>query len=138
LHPADAALLSQPIVSPASKFTQSRKERILQVLRAGGTRLDATRAAEIDPVTFRRWLEHGRTSKVPDGRWARFREQVLEAEGAPPELQVLRDRFELAMTTGETAWAFLEQLERDEQADVPEGPVQATVTFAPTTAKGDQ
>jgi hypothetical protein len=124
---------------PASKFTASRKERILQVLRAGGSRLDATRAAEVDPVTFRRWSQRGRTSKAPDGRWATFYREVCEAEGSPPELQVLRDRFELAMRSGESAMAFLEQLEqREEHADVPEGPVRATVVFAPTTLKGDQ
>lgn len=114
---------------PASKFTHSRKERILQVLQAGGTRLDAAKAAGVTPMTLRRWLERGRTSRVPDGMWERFRNAVLDAESAAPRLQVLRHRYELAMGDGESAFAFLTQLEQhDQQGDMPSGPVGATVT----------
>lgn len=130
--PRDAALQLRPIMPARSKFTERRREQILQILRAGGTRVDATRAAGVTPMTFRRWLQRGRTSKAPDGRWARFYCEVCEAEGAPPELQVLRDRFETAMGTAEGAWRFLEELERE---DVPA--VKAIVTFAPTTKERD-
>jgi hypothetical protein len=66
--------------------------------------------------------------------WSRFREEVLEAEGSPPELQLLKDRFEAAMSDGMSAFAFLTELEqRDQQGDMPTGPVRATVT----TSKGE-
>lgn len=119
-----------------SKFTQNRKERILQVLRAGGSRRQAALAGEIDQTTLGRWLERGRSS-APDGRWARFRREVLEAEGQPASLQVLRDRFEVQMGDAGSAWQFLQELDRRERAPAPSGPVSVTVTFSPTTAKGD-
>jgi hypothetical protein len=115
-----------------SKFTASRKSRILQILRAGGSRREAAKAAGIDPVTLSRWIETGRTSPAPNGRWAEFRKAVLEAEGAPPELQVLQDRFEVAMSTPESAWRFIERLERQEtRAPAPSGLIVVEVTFAP-------
>lgn len=113
-----------------TKFTSNRKTRILRVLRAGGSHAEAARAAGVSGAALCRWIEAGRTSRVPDGRWATFYREVREAEGSPPELQLLKDRFEAAMASGESALALLDRLEREE---VPETPLMVTVT----TAKGD-
>jgi hypothetical protein len=119
-------------VPTVSKFTQNRKERILQVLRAGGSLRQAALAGEIDATTLGRWLEAGRTGH-PNGRRAEFRRQVLEAEGTPPELQLLKDGFEVTMSDPASAWRFLEGLEREERAPMSSGPVKIEVVFAPFT-----
>jgi transposase-like protein len=64
------------------KFTEPRKQRILAILAAGGSRRTAAAVAGIDPATLRDWLRRGERG-VPGGRWQRFLEQVREAEAGP-------------------------------------------------------
>jgi hypothetical protein len=64
---------------PSSKFSEPRKQRILAILAAGGSRRTAAAVAGIDPKTLRDWLRRGERGS-PGGRWQRFREQVREAE----------------------------------------------------------
>jgi hypothetical protein len=65
-----------------SKFVRARKERLLAVLAAGGSRRQAAAVAGIDPKTLRTWLRRGEQGH-PEGRWCRFYEDVLQAEADP-------------------------------------------------------
>jgi hypothetical protein len=60
------------------KITAARRERILELLRAGNSRQAASRAVGIDRLTFRRWMLRG--AKFPGGLYKEFREAVLAAE----------------------------------------------------------
>jgi hypothetical protein len=73
-----------------SKFREPVRARILEVLRAGGSRRQAARVAGIDPRTLRRWIERGATAD-PLGRWHEFHRDVREAESCEPRPQLLED-----------------------------------------------
>jgi hypothetical protein len=61
------------------KFTEPRKQRILAILAAGGSRRTAAAVAGIAPKTLRDWLRKGERS-TPEGRWGRFLADVQAAE----------------------------------------------------------
>jgi hypothetical protein len=62
-----------------SKFTERRRQRILAILAAGGSRRTAARVAGIDPATLRAWIQRGGHA-APGGRLRRFYEDVMAAE----------------------------------------------------------
>jgi hypothetical protein len=62
-----------------SKFSERRRQRILAVLAAGGSRRTAAKVAGIDPATLRGWLQRGERG-APGGRWATFYADVQAAE----------------------------------------------------------
>jgi hypothetical protein len=62
------------------KFTEPRKQRILAILAAGGSRRTAAAVAGIDPATLRGWLRRGEHQHHTEGRWRRFLDNVREAE----------------------------------------------------------
>lgn len=99
----------------SSKFTEPRKQRILAILAAGGSRREAARAAGIDAATLRLWLRRGERS-TPEGRFGRFLADVRAAEAGQRLVGLEPDHDELA-------WA-LGVLERGEWATEPTGPVR--------------
>jgi hypothetical protein len=77
-------------VGRPSKFTEARRQRILAVLEAGGSRRTAASVSGIAPATLTGWLRRG--ERVPEGRYGKFRREVLDAQsgthrlvGLPPE-----------------------------------------------------
>ena len=81
------------------KFTEPRKQRILAILAAGGSRRTAARVAGIDPSTLRDWLRRGERS-TPEGRFGRFLADVRAAESGQRLVGLERDRDELAWAMG--------------------------------------
>ena len=63
-----------------SKFGSNRKQRVLAILGAGGSRREAARAAGISPTTLANWLHRGEQQRHPEGMWRRFLEDVRAAE----------------------------------------------------------
>jgi transposase-like protein len=63
-----------------SKLTERRRQRVLAILSAGGSRREAARVAGIDPATLRFWLQRGERS-TPGSRRRQFYE-----ESWPPKL----------------------------------------------------
>jgi hypothetical protein len=78
-----------------SKFTEARRQRILAILAAGGSRRQAASVSGIGPATLTGWLQRG--ERVPGGRYGEFRRQVEEAESGRHRLVGLptEDREEL-------------------------------------------
>jgi hypothetical protein len=72
-----------------SKFTSRRRERVLEILRAGGSRRQAAVAAGVDHSTLGDWIAKGEQA-TPGTRYRDFADAVAEAEGAPPRLVALR------------------------------------------------
>jgi hypothetical protein len=99
------------------KFTEPRKQRILAILAAGGSRREAARAAGIDPATLRLWLRKGERS-IPEGRWGRFLADVRGAEAGQRLVGLERDREELAWAMG-----VLARESGPDPDGPPEGPV---------------
>lgn len=114
-----------------SKFRHETRERVLQVLRAGGSRREAARSAGINHSQLTRWVQRG-AKGAPGGRWATFRRQVLEAEGTPPALIALQDRFD--RMDAADAWKFLLESEPGFGLPDPPEPVEVMVSFSPFTA----
>jgi hypothetical protein len=67
-----------------SKFTATRRKRILDALRIGLSRRTAAALARIDEKTLRRWLAKGEKSQG-SGTFRQFYEQAVEAEAHVPE-----------------------------------------------------
>jgi hypothetical protein len=116
-----------------SKFTERRRQRVLAVLSAGGSRNAAEAAAGLGHGTLYRWLKRGERGH-PEGRWGRFRRDVMAAEAGPPGPVGIpsddRDDYDV-----ELKWAMW-VLERDNwaaaappDAEEPEGPVVIRVTL---------
>jgi transposase len=101
-----------------SKFTEARKQRILAILAAGGSRREAARAAGIDAATLRLWLRTGERS-ISEGRWGRFLADVRGAEAGQRLVGLERDREELAWAMG--------VLEREWSGPDPDGPPEGPI-----------
>jgi hypothetical protein len=110
-----------------TKFIGARREKILEILAAGGSRRAAAAAAGIDHATLSRWLERGRKGAV-GGSWRTFLEAVERAEGDPHLLALKRD-YDLWEERPELAWKFLERQQILEPPSQPEGPVTIHLTF---------
>lgn len=114
-----------------SKFTEARRQRILAILEAGGSRRTAARVSGIGPGTLTGWLKRG--ERVPGGRYGEFRQHVEEAESGTHRLVGLplegSDDVELAwaMRLLERTGQFGESSNRLEFSD--EGPTAITLTF---------
>lgn len=67
-----------------AKFTEARRQRILAILEAGGSRRQAAKVSGISAGTLSDWIRRG--ERAPDGRYGEFRSQVLEAEGGTHRL----------------------------------------------------
>jgi hypothetical protein len=91
-------------VGRPSKFTEARRQRILAVLSAGGSRRTAASVSGIAPATLTGWLTRG--ERVPEGRYGKFRREVLDAESGTHRLVGLP-----AEDPSELRWAvrFLER-----------------------------
>lgn len=113
-----------------SKFRHEARERILQILRAGGSRRAAAAAGGVDAATLHRWIERGKSGH-PEERWALFRQQVLEAEGTPPELVALRDEFDRILGDPALAWTWLQKNDPSFFAPDDPEPVMVEVAFSP-------
>jgi transposase-like protein len=82
-----------------SKFTSRRKERVLAILGAGGSRREAARAAGIDPATLRSWIRRGERS-TPEGAFGRFLADVRAAESGQRLVGLEPDRDEVSWAMG--------------------------------------
>jgi hypothetical protein len=78
-----------------SKFTEARRQRILAILAAGGSRRTAASVSGIGPATLTAWIRRG--ERVPGGRYGEFRQNVEKAESGTHRLVGLptEDRDEL-------------------------------------------
>lgn len=108
-----------------SKFTEARRQRILAILAAGGSRRSAAAVSGISPGTLTDWLKRG--ERVPGGRYGEFRQQALEAESGTHRLVGLP-----ADEAAELPWAY--RVLSCEEAGVPrqspnEQPTVITLTF---------
>ena len=109
-------------MSTPSKFIERRRLRVLEVLRAGGSRREAARAVGIDPATLTRWIAKGRTAH-PEGRWHAFYEDVRAAEVGSRQAAWEANPF--------LAWRFLELTEPGFRRPDPE-PIKVEVVHGPT------
>jgi hypothetical protein len=89
-----------------SKFSEARRQRILAILAAGGSRRTAASVSGISPATLTGWIRRG--EHVPGGHYGDFRRDVLDAETGEHRLVGLP-----AEDDEELAWA-LRFLERSE------------------------
>src|SRR3989337_2295248 len=89
-----------------SKLSEPRRQRILAILEAGGSRRTAASVSGISSGTLSDWLKRG--ERVPGGRFGEFRRQVEDAESGTHRLVGLP-----AEDSQELAWA-LRFLERPE------------------------
>jgi transposase len=76
-----------------SKFTESRRQRALEVLRAGGSRRQAALAAGVDHSTLSDWIHKGEHAS-PASRYRAFADAVAEAEGTPPQLREIKREYD--------------------------------------------
>src|SRR5262245_13921676 len=72
-----------------SRFTAANRQRILEVLQAGGSRREAARAAGVAHATVDRWVQRGR--KYPTTSFGQFRAAVLAAEAAEHRPGAIRE-----------------------------------------------
>lgn len=61
-----------------SSMTPEIRAKLLEALRGGNYRGVACQWAGVDDSTLRRWMRKGLDE--PDSEWAKFREEVIEAE----------------------------------------------------------
>jgi transposase-like protein len=96
-------------VPTPSKFTEDRKQRVLEALRIGASHQTAAAIAGIDAATLTRWLQRGRAA-----RSGAFREfvQAVEAAEAEPKMRALAVVYEELPNRPELAWKFIERRER--------------------------
>jgi len=106
-----------------AKFTEARRQRILAILAAGGSRRTAASVSGISPATLTGWIRRG--ERVPGGRYGDFCRDVLDAETEEHRLVGL-----LAEDDEELAWA-LRFLERPEPI-AKDGPTIIDLTFPET------
>lgn len=66
-----------------SKFTDSRKQQILAVLKVGGSRDTAAQVAGLTGETLRVWLKRGADTDDEESGYRQFYEDVLAAEAEP-------------------------------------------------------
>jgi molybdenum-dependent DNA-binding transcriptional regulator ModE len=98
-------------VGARGKFTDRARTRVLEVVRAGGSRREAARAAGISHTSLARWIERGKTAA--DGTTVReFYLRLREAEGAPAELVALETEFERSIADADSALEWLQDLEQ--------------------------
>ena len=110
------------------KAVRIRRNVVLAVLSAGGSRRAAAHAAGVDPRSLRRWLAKGRNG-APGGRWRTFLEAVEAAETGPKAPRPIQ---EVGNPEAELRWAmaYLERTgEFDPEPDPPPVPAQIIVTF---------
>jgi hypothetical protein len=83
-----------------SKFTEARRQRILAMLAAGGSRRTAASVSGIGPATLTTWIRRG--ERVPGGQYGEFRRNVEEAESGTHRLVGLptEDHDELTWAMG--------------------------------------
>jgi hypothetical protein len=82
-----------------SKFTEARRQRILAILAAGGSRRTAASVSGIGPATLTAWIRRG--ERVPGGQYGEFRQNVAKAESGTHRLVGLP-----ADEPKELAWAM--------------------------------
>ena len=61
------------------KLTPELQDRVVAILGAGGSVQVAVKAAGIAPATHYRWRERGRSTRVADAPYRRYREAVEQA-----------------------------------------------------------
>jgi hypothetical protein len=113
-----------------SKFTERRRQRVLAVLSAGGSRNAAEAAAGLGRGTLYRWLKRGERAH-PENRWAQFYRDALLAEASPPgpvgipsdDRDTYQDELRWALRVAEREWATTPD------AEEPEGPIVIKVTL---------
>jgi len=116
-----------------SKFTQERRERILQALQVGAHRTTAAALAGIDEAQIRRWIARGKEAS-PGTQFREFYEQVLEAEAAP-RMRALGIIYKELPDRPDLAWKFVERKEPGYAPAVPgaasgPAPVVINLSFA--------
>jgi hypothetical protein len=114
-----------------SKFTSKRRSIVIAVLASGGSRRTAATVAGVSARTLGRWIAYGEHAH-PEGRWAKFREQVLEAE-ANPKLAAFPDVNDEPDVS--EAWKTVMH-EWDDPDPPPTGPLKINVSFGPTITDG--
>jgi hypothetical protein len=113
-----------------SMFTERRRQRVLAVLSAGGSRNVAEAAAGLGHGTLYRWLKRGERAH-PESRWAQFYRDALVAEASPPgpigipsdDKDTCQDEVRWALEVAEREWATTPA------AEEPETPVVINVTL---------
>ena len=66
----------------AIRFTKKTREKVIETIRKGGTRLDASAAAEIGEATLFVWLRKGRAERAEgkNNSYTRFVTELEKAE----------------------------------------------------------
>lgn len=91
-----------------AKFTERRRELILELLGAGASRRAAARATGVHHTTLVKWLRRGEQARHPESAYRRFLRDVLEAE-ADPKMRALRSAYDGLSTDPDRAWEFIER-----------------------------
>lgn len=92
-----------------SKFNAQTRQRILEILAAGGSRRTAAATAGVDHATLSRWLARGRDA-APGSRWREFVQAVEQAE-AHPRVRALTAVYDALPDNPGLAWKFIERRE---------------------------
>jgi hypothetical protein len=120
-----------------TKFTESVKKGILELLRLGASRQTAAHAKGVGKATLTRWLQEGETA-VRGSAKRNFYEAVLEAEseGSIKALRIVSTEME---NDPKLAWKYLERREpgfappQPHAPAVPQGPVDIQLSLADGT-----
>lgn len=92
-----------------SKFTEETREKILQALRIGASRLTAAHIAHVDESQIRRWMHRGEAAEEGTS-YNQFYRDVLEAEAAP-RVRALGLVYRELPDNPTLAWKYLERRE---------------------------
>lgn len=108
-----------------SKFTQERRDKILEVLRLGGSKHTAADYARVDRSQISRWLARGKEAEEGSS-FRQFYEDVIEAE-AQPRVRALWSVNKAMSDNPTLAFKFLERREPGFAPPMPSAPAAAAV-----------
>lgn len=112
------------------KFTEEKREGVIDRVRIGVSQADAARAVGVSEKTVKHWLTRGR--KEDAGQYAEFADAVAEARAEAAERVEPMDRDELARVVAQAArggsvqamklqWEMLRAKPPDEESEPADG-----------------